>query len=346
MKLKSTILILTVCTACITFINSCRKNTESNPPLTRLNFNIPAGFPQPIYNFQNNALTQQGFDLGKKLFYDGRLSIDGNFPCASCHQQPAAFSTFEHDLSHGYNNQFTKRNAPALFNLVWQSTYQWDGGINDLEAEPVMHITAPDEMAETMNNVVNKLKADAAYRQMFKAAFGDEDITTQRILKALAQFTGSIVSANAKYDQVKRGEKTFTTTEQAGYVTFQEKCASCHKEPLFTDNSFRNTGLTVNSYLKDYGRMNITHLKEDSLKFKVPTLRNLAFTFPYTHDGRFWTLDEVLNHYTTLLQDSPTLDPLLKNKISLTNQERANLKLFLATLSDSTLVNDKKFAQQ
>ena len=346
MKLKTTIWIVTMCMACSLIINSCRKNTDNNAPVTPLTFNVPAGFPQPVYNFQNNPLTQQGFTLGKKLFYDGRLSIDGNYPCASCHQQPAAFSTFEHDLSHGYNNQFTKRNAPPLFNLVWQSTYQWDGGITDLEAEPVTHITAPNEMAENMNSVVNKLKADATYRQMFKAAFGDEDVTPQRMLKALTQFTGSIVSANSKYDQVKRGEKSFTITEQTGYLTFQEKCASCHKEPLFTDQSFRNTGLPVNTYLQDYGRMNITHNKADSLKFKVPTLRNLAFTFPYTHDGRFWSLDEVLNHYTSLVQDGPTLDPLLKNKIALTIQESANLKVFLATLSDSTLLNDRRFMQQ
>lgn len=326
-------------------INSCRKHADVQSSVTPLSLNLPASFPAPVYAFEGNALTQQGFDLGKKLFYDGRLSIDGNFPCASCHQQFAAFATFEHDLSHGFNNQFTKRNAPGLFNLLWQQTFHWDGGINHLEVQPLAPITASNEMAEDIGSVINKLKADAKYREMFRAAFGDNDITSQRMLKALTQFVGSMISANSKYDKVKRGEETFTSQQQAGYAVFQAKCASCHKEPLFTDQSYRNTGLPLNSFLLDYGRMTITHKKEDSLKFKVPSLRNVVLTFPYGHDGRFWSLDEVLNHYSFGLQDGPTLDPLLKNKIPLSNTERVNLKQFLSTLTDSSFVKDPRFSE-
>jgi cytochrome c peroxidase len=326
-------------------INSCRKNTDVQSTVTPLSLNLPASFPAPTYTFEGNPLTQQGFDLGKKLFYDGRLSKDGNFPCASCHQQFAAFATFEHDLSHGFNNQFTKRNAPGLFNLLWQKEFHWDGGINHIEVQPLAPITAANEMAEDISSVINKLKADAKYREMFRSAFGDNDITSQRMLKALTQFVGSMISANSKYDKVKRGEETFTTAQQAGYVVFQAKCASCHKEPLFTDQSFRNNGLPLNMHLLDYGRMNITHKKEDSLKFKVPSLRNVVLTFPYGHDGRFWSLDEVFNHYSTGVQNGPTLDPLLKNKIPLSNIERGNLKQFLSTLTDSSFVKDKRFSE-
>jgi cytochrome c peroxidase len=344
MKIITTIAIFFSCISLAFLITGCRKNTDKASPATPLELKPPASFPAPNYLFEGNPLTQQGFDLGRKLFYDGRLSKDGKFPCASCHQQSAAFATFEHDLSHGYNNQYTTRNAPGIFNLLWQKEYNWDGAITNLEAEPLSHITASNEMAEDVNNVVNKLKADDQYRQLFKAAFGDEEVNAQRMLKALAQFTGSLISANAKYDKVKRGEESFTFGQQAGYAVFQSKCAACHQEPLFSDQRFRNTGMSLNNVLLDYGRMSVTNKKEDSLKFKVPSLRNVALTFPYGHDGRFWSLDEVLDHYTTGIQDGPTLDPLLKNKITLTSTERSQLKQFLSTLTDTSFVNNPRFS--
>ena len=139
----------------------------------------------------------------------GGLSKDGNFPCASCHQQFAAFANLDHDLSHGFNNRFTKRNAPALFNLAWMKEYHWDGGINHIEVQPLAPLTDTSEMAETIENVIKKISADTAYKRMFVAAFGDAAINSQRMLKALAQFTGSIQSYNSKYDKVKRGRGQF-----------------------------------------------------------------------------------------------------------------------------------------
>lgn len=333
-----------IITSCA-FINGCSKKNDNDYKTTPLNFTIPAGFPEPQYKFEGNALTSEGFELGRKLFYDGKLSKDGNFSCASCHQQFAAFATFDHDLSHGFNNQFTTRNAPALSNIVWQKEFQWDGGVNNIEVQPLAHITAPNEMAEEINNVINKLKADQQYKTMFKAAYGDDEINSQRMLKAIAQFVCSLVSANSKYDKVKRGEKMFTYAEQTGYTAFQAKCASCHKEPLFTDLSYRNTGMPLNKDLNDYGRMRITGKKEDSLKFKVPSLRNIYQSFPYGHDGRFYSLDNVLNHYSNGIQNSATLDPLLKDKIFFTTEERYYIKIFLATLTDSTFITDKRFVQ-
>jgi cytochrome c peroxidase len=305
---------------------------------------IPPGFPAPHYTFSSNPLTAEGFELGRKLFYDGRLSKDGNFPCASCHQPFAAFATLDHNLSHGFNNQFTTRNAPALFNVVWQKQTHWDGGIVNLEVQPLAPLTAPNEMAEDINNVISKLNQDAKYKQLFKAAFGDETINSQRMLLAITQFVGSLVSADSKYDRVKKGLASFTAQEQIGYTLFQAKCNSCHAEPLFTDNSFRNTGLAIDPTIKDYGRMRITNNKADSLKFKVPSLRNLYATFPYGHDGRFVSINQALEHYNSGVQVSATVDPLVKNGIALSNNDKTYLQLFLRTLTDSTFIKDPRFS--
>lgn len=326
-------------------VNACKKSGNDNSGPHPLTFETPAGFPAPQYSFTGNPLTQEGFELGRKLFYDGRLSKDGNFPCASCHQQFAAFVTYDHPLSHGFDNQFTLRNAPGLFNLAWNKEMHWDGGITNIEVQPLAPLTAPNEMAETVTNVINKLRQDEEYKKMFTAAFGDTTINSQRMLFAITQFVNSLVSASSKYDKVKQGQAIFSQTEQNGYTLFQSKCVSCHPEPLFTDHSFRNTGIPVDPFINDFGRMRITNKREDSLKFKVPSLRNVALTFPYGHDGRFSSITSVLDHYSSGVQSGPTLDPLLKNKIPLSNAEKFYLVEFLKTLTDSTFINDKRFAQ-
>jgi cytochrome c peroxidase len=312
---------------------------------TPLKLIIPKGWPQPPKNiYANNPLTEEGFQLGKKLFYDGRLSKDGNFACASCHQQFAAFASYDHDFSHGFNNTFTTRNAPALFNLAWAPLLHWDGGINHIEVQPLSPLTAPNEMAENIDSVLIKLRKDTAYPKLFRAAFGTNIINSQRMLKALAQFTGSIVSYNSKYDKVQRGEATFTPAEQKGYDFFKAKCSGCHTEPLFTDNSFRNNGMAINSFLNDYGRMKITRNKNDSLKFKVPSLRNVTLTFPYMHDGRFYSIGNAIDHYRTgIITTQPTLDTALKNRIAMNNTEKNNLIYFLYTLADTTLTKSLRY---
>ncbi|HTN05216.1 cytochrome-c peroxidase [Agriterribacter sp.] len=330
---------------CLLFLEACKKQGTAAAPLVPLQFIVPPEFPDPVYKFENNTPSRQGFELGKKLFYDGRLSQDGNFPCASCHQQFAAFATFDHPLSHGFNNQFTTRNAPGLFNVAWMKELHWDGGINHIEVQPLAPLIAENEMAETMDHVIAKLQDDAAYRQMFKTVFGDEEISPQKMLKALTQFVAMLVSADSKYDKVKRGTASFTETEEAGYQVFQAKCAACHAEPLFTDNSFRNTGLPVNDILKDIGRMHITGNPADSLKFKVPSLRNVYATFPYGHDGRFYSIGAVIDHYRFGVVSGPTTDLLVKNKITISDYEKLDLLEFLRTLTDSAFINNKNFAQ-
>lgn len=312
---------------------------------TPIKLQVPKGWPEPQNIFANNPLTEEGFQLGRKLFYDGRLSKDGHFSCASCHQQFAAFATFDHDFSHGFGNQFTTRNAPGLFNLAWVPLYHWDGGINHIEVQPLSPLTAPNEMAENIDSVLKKLKADADYQSMFKKAFGKDEITSQKMMKALAQFVGTMVSANSKYDKVKRGEDAFNASELHGYEVFKMKCEHCHKEPLFTDNSFRNNGLTINNNLNDFGRMGITGAPEDSIKFRVPSLRNVSVTQPFMHDGRFYSLSEVIEHYRSGIKQSPTLDSSLRKGMEFSSKEKYDLILFLGTLKDTSFLKDKRFSQ-
>ncbi len=323
-------------------LGSCKKDGQTKN-LQLLQQEIPAGFPPPVYTFQDNPLSREGFELGRKLFYDGRLSIDGLTPCSSCHQQPGGFGTFEHDLSHGANNSHTLRNAPVLFNLAWSTSFHWDGEFASLEDEAAQPINGHIEMGESFDGVINKINDDAEYRKQFKKVFGYPFIRPEHILQALSQFTGSLISADSKYDRYKKGAVTFTAQEENGYQLYKANCATCHPEPLFTDYSFRNIGLPVDNFLKDYGRMMVTSKKEDSLKFKVPTLRNTYISSNYMHDGRFNTLAQCINHYRSGVQQSTTLDPLLTNGITLTNTQASDLFVFLRALTDSAFLKEPKF---
>ncbi|MBS1579801.1 MAG: cytochrome-c peroxidase [Bacteroidetes bacterium] len=338
MKIFSTILIITV----LIFLSVAWTNNLFK--LTPLKFVVPKNWPQPVYDFKNNPLTKEGFELGRALFYDEILSKDSTISCASCHQQFVAFTTYAHNLSHGINNSFTTRNAPALQNLAWQNNFMWDGSINHLDMQPITPITAQNEMGETLQNIIIKLNRNKHYKQMFKAAFGNEIINTQRITKAISQFVIMLVSNNSKYDKVMRRETTFILPEQLGYEIFKQKCAACHKEPFFTDFSFRNNGITADSSLNDFGRMKVTNNKNDSLKFRVPSLRNVAVTAPYGHDGRFFSLMNVFEHYQKNMKVMQNTDSLLQHKIPLTNFEIGQLTAFLYTLTDSSFLNNTMFA--
>ncbi|GEO11203.1 cytochrome-c peroxidase [Segetibacter aerophilus] len=316
----------------------------SNSSPTPLEFKVPYGWPAPVYNFEKNPLTQEGVDLGRRLFYDGRLSKDGGFPCASCHQQIAAFGTYDHNLSHGYNYSHTLRNAPPLQNLAWQKLFGWDGAALSIEQQCLKHINSVIEMGDTVENVLNRLRLDNSYPTYFKAAFGDETINADRMTAALTQFVLTMVSSNSRYDKVMRGEATFTLPEQTGYDIFKVKCASCHTEPLFTDNSFRNTGIPVDPFANDFGRFMVTSNSADISKFKVPSLRNTQKTFPYGHDGRFFFLDNVLEHYRSGIKD-PAADPIVRNGISLSNYEIGQLKAFLYSLTDTGFINNRHFGE-
>ncbi len=309
-------------------------------------FVTPKGWPQPNYDFKKNPITTAGFQLGRHLFYDPILSRDSTISCSSCHLQATGFTHVDHKLSHGIDGRIGTRNSPALMNLAWSRSFMWDGGVNHLDMQPLSPISSPEEMDETMVNVVQKLNASARYREMYQLAFGDNVVTGQHTLQALAQFALMLNSYNSKYDKYIRKEAggEFTEQEVNGLALFRKNCASCHSEPLFTNQQFANNGLPVDTVLMDFGRIKITQKPVDSLKFKIPTLRNIQFTFPYMHDGRFKKLYEVVNHYTDGIQASKTLDTKLKKPIVLSPNEKTDLVAFLLTLTDREFLFDPRFS--
>ena len=313
-------------------------------------FERPSDFPAPVYHFGTNPVTRDGFELGKKLFYETLLSADNTISCGSCHIQTSAFTHHGHSLSHGIYGRMGTRNAPPIVNLAWSTSFMMDGGVADLDLQPVLPITNHVEMDETMANVLQKLRNSPTYPALFKKAYGTEEITTNNFLKALSQFMLMCVSSNSRYDSIMRHEpnKSFTPYEQEGRLLVQQKCGSCHPEPLFTDNSFRNNGISI-SMENDLGRAKVTENVSDQYKFKVPGLRNLAYTAPYMHDGRFLTLDAVFDHYNSHVQSTPNLDALLQQNgilgIAFSATERTKIKAFLNTLNDRSFLFDKRFSE-
>ena len=311
---------------------------------TPIYFEIPKGFPKPVYDFKNNPLTEEGFQLGRNLFYDPILSRDNTISCASCHLQQTGFTHVDHDLSHGIDGRIGTRNSLTLQNLAWSTNFMYDGGVNHLDVQPLSPITSADEMHETLENVVAKLQKSDKYKSLFLKAFGTQKITGQLTLKALSQYVVQLVTANSKYDKVKNGTEKFTEMEQKGYYLFKQNCASCHTEPLLTNNDFENNGLELDVTLNDFGRMKITQNSKDSLKFKVPTLRNIQFTSPYMHDGRFKNLNEVILFYNTDINAQKMLFVKNKKTIHLSDDERTEIVAFLKTLSDKEFLFNPKFS--
>ena len=305
---------------------------------------IPKNWPKPVYDFKNNPLTEEGFLLGRQLFYDPILSKDNTISCASCHLQATGFTHVDHDLSHGIEGKIGTRNSLTLQNLAWSKTFMWDGGVNHLDVQALAPITSEVEMNETLENVIIKLQHSEKYQELFYRAFGTKKITGQLTLKAISQFVVSLTTSNSKYDKVIRKEEKFTEMEQKGYDIFKQYCSSCHKEPLLTNNGFKNNGLPIDKDLKDIGRMKITQNSRDSLLFKVPTLRNIEFTFPYMHDGRFKTLNEVVKHYNSGVLKSSTLSKELLIPMNLSDNQRTELVSFLKTLSDKDFLFNPKYS--
>lgn len=306
-------------------------------------FIIPENWPQPVYDFKQNKLTKEKIELGRVLFYDPILSKNNKISCASCHSSFGAFAHVDHALSHGIYDSIGTRNVPGLINLAWQPAFRWDGGIENLDEFSVMPLTHPKEMGEQMNSIVSKLNQSAFYKSLFFKSFQDSVITKEKLLKSLSQFLLTLVSYNAKYDSVMRKQALFTKQESNGYQIFKANCNVCHQEPLFTNFSFQNNGLPIDSTLNDYGRFLVTQNSVDSFLFKVPTLRNIEYTFPYMHDGRFKKLSEIIKHYNSGIISSQTLSSSLKKKMSLTTNDKIDLIAFLLTLSDRTFVFNPDF---
>lgn len=304
---------------------------------------VPASFPKPVYNLKADAFTASKIQLGRVLFYDPILSKNNTISCASCHSSFNAFAHTDHALSHGIFDSIGKRNAPALFNLAWQTNFMWDGAINHIDMQALAPISDKKEMAESLENVIKKLNSSPIYPKLFQKAYGDTTATSQKLLKAIALFQLSILSYRSKYDQVISKKDSFSIQEYNGYKLFKRHCNSCHAEPLFSNYQFANNGLSINKSLNDFGKGAITKQARDSLLFKIPSLRNLSYTYPYMHDGRFNRLSEVINHYTNGIVQHKNSSEELKKPINLSANEKVDLISFLLTLNDKEFVKDTNY---
>ena len=332
---------------------SCSEDTtvvEEQKP-TPVSLTIPSNFPQPVYDLSVNPLTEEGIALGKMLFYDPILSRNNTISCGFCHQQPTAFTHHGHDVSHGIDDKLGRRNSLPIQNLIWYKNFFWDGGVHNLDLVPLNAISNPVEMDEDTQNLMTKLEAQQRYKDQFKLAFGSEEINSMRFLQALSQFLATMVSANSPYDKYIRQEGfQFNSDQLEGHALFKQHCSSCHASDLFTDQSFRNNGFsTPGDLLKDAGREEITLNPEDRGKFKVPSLRNIEYTAPYMHNGKLTSLEDVLDFYSSGVQASSTLDPLLNDNgqpgISLNGDEKKKIIAFLKTLSDEQFLSDRRFSE-
>lgn len=310
------------------------KQDSDNPEIQLI---VPAGFPPVHKPVHDNWPTKYGVELGKKLFNEKKLSGNNTVSCASCHQQDKAF-TDAHAQAVGIYGRVGIRNTPPLQNLAFIKHYNWDGNIRKLENQPLVPIITHEEMNSSIVDAMNKIKTDSTYKILFKKAFGNDSITPARIYRSIVQYEYTLVSANSKYDKIQRNEgQAFRIKEARGYQIFKSKCAYCHSGVLFTDQSFRNIGFPLNPDIAEAGRARITGITDDYMRFRTPSLRNIAHTAPYGSFGQFASLKELLDYLDKGVIDAPNLDPILKqngNRIPLTELEKEQLIDFLHTLSD------------
>lgn len=342
--------ILTI--AILTGIFSCSKDSEdiTSDGTTPYNLIIPAGLPAlPIP--PDNPLTVEGVSLGRDLFYDPILSGDNTQSCGDCHKQNFAFTDSTLQFSVGIDNLPGNRNAMPIFNLGYARNFFWDGGATTLESQVVGPITNPVEMHEEISNCVAELNTHPDYPAKFKKAFGTDSVTIELVMKAVAQFERTILSGNTRYDKWVKGQAMLTSQELRGKQMFEQAnkgdCTHCHTlGGTFTDFEYRNTGL--DSIPVDSGRARITQNPTDMGKMKTPSLRNIALTAPYMHDGRFTTLQEVMDHYNTGFHYPPNLDANLRaaTKGRMTQQDIDDIIAFLNTLTDPDLLINPGFSRR
>jgi cytochrome c peroxidase len=304
----------------------------------------------PLTSPFGNPITYEGIELGRKLFYDTRLSGNNSISCANCHQQQFAFGDNK-QFSTGFNTTLTSRNSPQVFNAAWDKDFFWDGRRKSLESQAHDPITSPGEMNGNWNSIIEQLQNDNRYPYMFYQAFGSGIIDSNMILKAIAQFERSMVSFNSKFDKynLNKDSSVLTISELRGLEIYLRKgtCNSCHTLPLGRINHFANIGLEKG--ISDSGLYNITHLNEDIGKFKTPSIRNSSFTPPYMHNGKFKTMREVINFYNNDINNNhsnidPHLRPLFSNKGSLSNQDIEDLLAFIKTLDDYSFITNPAYS--
>lgn len=358
----------------VVFIAGCERcndvpcdTPDCNPIATPYTLEIPPFFP-PMDIPADNPLTVEGIALGRMLFWEKQLSADGSMSCGTCHMPEASFADPE-PYSTGITGAIGKRNAMALINIGWSPSYFWDGRALTLEEQILEPVEHPDEMALEWSDAVARLQATESnagqstnYPDLFEVAFTTREITPELVTKAIAQFLRTMVSAESKFDQWRRGEVSLTDAEFAGYEIFLREggdpestpggqfggdCFHCHGEAglQFSDYLFRNNGLD-STFAADAGHAGVTGNPLDSGRFKTPTLRNVALTAPYMHDGRFETLEEVIDHYNSGGVASATVDPFMKyttGGLELSPVQKTQLIAFLHTLTDTAFIHQPQF---
>jgi cytochrome c peroxidase len=343
----------------IVFFLSCKKDKVGYEP-TPYQLEIPSHFPS-MQIPEDNPMTVEGVELGRFLFYEKKLSGDNTMSCGSCHAPANAFSD-PNQFSTGIQGIQGSRNSMALVNLGWQNFFFWDGRSKTLEEQILLPVRDPIEMHEKWSNALNKLQQDPNYRNRFYKAFGSSQPDSINAAKAIAQFLRTLISGKSKFDVMYKFENslplsaseqaiynTITVSEWGGYDLFRSlngaDCFHCHNGPLMQVQKFSNNGLDAT--FTDLGRGAITGNANDNGRFKVPTLRNIEFSAPYMHDGRYQTLDDVINHYSHTIEMSSTIDPLIEfafqGGVQLDAQEKNLLKQFLLTLSDEEFINNPAF---
>ena len=324
------------------------------------NLAYPANFGNRVNVPADNATTKQGVYLGRKLFYETKLSAGNALSCGSCHKQARAF-TDGLAFSKGVDQVLTSRNSMSLVNLLWARKFFWDGRANGLEEQAITPLTNPHEMGQPLILSAKKLGQTKIYPALFKLVYGDDHITGERIVKAISQFERTLISANSRYDRYMAGAYKPTPDELRGMALFNNapepekgirgaNCAHCHGGPKTYMELFHNNGL--DSIPKDAGIAARTGLATDRGRFKVPTLRNIALTAPYMHDGRFNTLEEVVDHYSEHIEGSASLSSFLRGEsneaggksLKLHPQEKKQIIAFLNMLTDSAFINNPAFS--
>jgi len=319
----------------VSYLGCTKENDLTSLPQEFSFTQTPAHFPEPVYSPENFTPSYEGFALGRKLFFDPILSKDNSISCASCHHPNAAFSA-PVALSSGINGLKGNRNSPAIINVVWQTNFMWDGGITHIEVLPFAPISNPVEMDADLSTIITKLNRHEQYPALFASAFQRDSVDDQQLFWALTQYMAQLVSADSKYDQYVQEKATFTILEKEGLEVFRTHCSSCHSEPLFHDNGFHNhENIPINNYI-DSGRFRVTQKPEDMGLFKTPTLRNIALTPPYMHDGSVESLGEVLDAFSPKAFDANASN-------TLSTKEKEALMAFLRTLTDETFVSNEAF---
>lgn len=320
---------------------------------------VHGGLPSPNLP-EDNSLTIEGVKLGRMLFYETMLSKDDSQSCASCHRQEHAFTDTTR-FSIGVEGLPGKRQAMSVFNMAWNTNeFFWDGRAHLLRDQAILPIQDELEMNETLDNVRSKLSNSKMYRDQFTRVYGSDEITVDKLALALEQFMLSIVSYDSKYDQWKGGQVELSESEERGRLLFETEynpffpqfsgadCAHCHGGSNFENDLYMNNGLDSDADFQDYGRENVTSDPIDRAKFKVPTLRNIELTAPYMHDGRFATLEEVVDHYNEGIHPSATVDPAIlatsETGLFLSEEDKVDLINFLKTLTDQRMITDQKYS--